>query len=67
MIPKISFLGLVLSIFTLAAYAQNTIVKGKIMDRESGEAIEYASIALYQLSDSVLLTGVVTEVEAPLK
>lgn len=41
--------------------AQKTSISGIVIDRESGEPIEYASIALYQLPDSSLLTGVVTD------
>ncbi len=45
---------------TLSAHAQKATVKGKVIDRESGAAIEYASIALYRLPDSALIAGVVT-------
>jgi len=50
-----------LCIHTVAAFAQSNII-GKVIDRENGEPIEYASIALYQLPDSTLITGVVTDV-----
>lgn len=63
MIRKINFLCLALCFFAAAVSAQSTRVKGTVLDRESGAAIEYASIALHQLSDSALLTGVVSEVD----
>lgn len=43
--------------------AQNANIQGQVVDRESGEAIEYASVALYQLPDSILITGGVTDVD----
>jgi len=59
---KLSLLSFFLLLYLSQAFAQSTIT-GKVIDREKGEAIEYASIALYQLPDSTLLTGVVTDVE----
>jgi len=38
----------------------NTGIFGRVIDQESGEPIEYASIALYRSQDSTLLTGTVT-------
>ncbi len=63
MIQKPIFLCLALLIFTLAASAQKAMVKGMVIDRANGEGIEYASVAVYQLSDSTLLTGAVTGVD----
>ncbi|MEO1013082.1 MAG: TonB-dependent receptor [Bacteroidota bacterium] len=36
---------------------------GKITDAETGEALEYATAALYQERDSTLVTGVITDAE----
>ena len=41
--------------------AQDRNITGRVVDQESGAPIEYASIVLYQQSDSSMLTGVVSD------
>lgn len=36
-------------------------IAGRVVDRETGDPLEYVSIAIYNQPDSVLLTGVVTD------
>lgn len=50
-------------LLTLASFAQKSTISGLVLDQKSAEPIEYASIALYQLPDSALIAGVVTDVE----
>jgi iron complex outermembrane recepter protein len=42
--------------------AQNTIT-GRVMDQESGRPVEFAQVALMQLSDSTIHTGAITDSE----
>ena len=42
-------------------FAQNYTITGRILDQNSGETIEYASITTHNLSDSTMLTGVVSD------
>ncbi|MEM6377441.1 MAG: outer membrane beta-barrel family protein [Bacteroidota bacterium] len=53
-----TFLFILLSIVN---FAQKTSISGQVLDQESAEAIEYASVALYQLPDSSLIAGVITD------
>ena len=41
--------------------AQNAGVRGRVVDRRTGENIEYANVALLRASDSTLVNGTVTE------
>ncbi len=54
-------MGVFSVIFSLPANAQTATIKGKVIDRESGEPIEYASVALFRIADSTLLSGLVTD------
>jgi len=54
------FLLLPLGLISIDASGQS-LIEGRVYDRGTGEAIEYASVALYRLPDSTLLTGVVTD------
>ncbi len=49
-----------LSTFAIPLCAQT--ITGKVIDEQS-QAVEFASVALYSLSDSTLITGTVTNVE----
>ena len=51
------------SLLSVVNYAQRTTVSGQVLDQESAQAIEYASVALYQLPDSNLVAGVITDLE----
>ena len=42
---------------------QNPSVSGKLLDNTSKEAIEYASVILYSLPDTTMVTGVITNSE----
>ncbi len=44
-----------------AAGAQSGALSGRILDFETQEGIEYASISLYNLSDSILVDGTITD------
>jgi len=43
------------------------IVNGKISDTQSGQAVEYATIALYITEDSTLVTGTISDAEGKFK
>lgn len=66
-----SFLGLLLSLSLSAEIPKKIIVSGKILEATSSIPIEYATVTLLSLSDS-LLTGTITredgtfEIESPL-
>lgn len=41
----------------------NTIdIKGKVVDKETGESLEYATVSLFNAQDSTLVVGVVTDI-----
>lgn len=42
---------------------QNSIISGKLLDNTNKEAIEYASVVLYRLPDTTMVTGVITNSE----
>jgi len=52
---------LVFTILSVAAVAQQSGVRGKVVDARSGENIEYANVALLRASDSSLVNGTVSE------
>lgn len=54
----ISFLFLVF--FAQFSYASIT-VKGKVVNKNTGEPMEYATVSAFTLPDSTLVTGVITE------
>lgn len=51
---------MLLPVATIAA-AQTASISGKVRDAQSGEPMEYASVALYNSADSGLVTGVITD------
>ena len=42
---------------------QNSTISGKLLDNTSKEVIEYASVVLYSLPDTTMITGVITNSE----
>ncbi len=44
-----------------ASEASDAVVTGKVTDNTTSQPIEYASIALYRMRDSSLVTGIVTD------
>ena len=42
---------------------QNSSISGKLLDNTSKEAIEYASVVLYSLPDTTMITGAITDTE----
>ena len=63
--PKILYSFLIQCLLILfvstVGFSQNYTVKGRILDQNSGETIEYASITVHSLPDSVMITGVVSD------
>ncbi len=63
--PKIQYSFLIQCLLLLfvstIGLAQDYMITGRILDQNSGEAIEYASITTHNLSDSTMLTGVVSD------
>ena len=63
---KKSIIILYLFLWTISAFAQNNrnaSISGKLLDNKSKEAIEYASVVLYRLPDTLMVTGVITNSE----
>lgn len=52
---------ILLSFNALANPARTINIKGKVLDKDNGEALEYATVSLFRLPDSTLVTGVITE------
>jgi len=48
-----------LFIFT-SSWAQSNLITGKVIDKLSNEAIEYATVSIYSIKDSSLVDGTVT-------
>ncbi|WP_303519196.1 outer membrane beta-barrel protein [Cellulophaga lytica] len=42
-------------------------ITGKVIDASTNQALEYATVALYKKQDSVLVTGVITELDGSFK
>jgi len=57
--------SLVFFFFILNSYSafSQTGVKGRLIDQTENTPLEYASVAIYELTDSTLLAGVVTDQE----
>ena len=51
----------VLVLSSYIGYAQNGSITGRIMDKASGEKLEYATITLFTVSDSSLVTGNISD------
>lgn len=54
-----------LFLFVFCFLGQNAVaqITGKITDVSNGEALEYATAALYKKQDAILVTGVITELD----
>jgi ferric enterobactin receptor len=53
--------GIMLFLSSGILSAQNTgTISGQVMELQTGESLEYASVALYKTNDSSLVTGVIT-------
>jgi iron complex outermembrane receptor protein len=62
--PIISYLGICLFLFLgVELHAQTYNVKGKVVDRESNQAMEFANIALLNVADSSLVTGGMSDLD----
>lgn len=62
---RVLILILFLSVIPLLSYSQNRpySVSGKLLDAESKLPIEYASVAIFKLPDSTLVTGAMTNAQ----
>lgn len=58
---RTTFFCLITILMHLVVHSQSVEVKGRVVDQESGDPIEYASITIYSLPDSALLAGLVTD------
>lgn len=56
-------LTILLFSFSTSLFAQSVTIKGRVVDRESGEPLEFANIALLSPSDSSLVGGGMTELD----
>ena len=54
-------IDILLSFNTLANPTKTINIIGKILDKDTGEPLEYATVSLFHLPDSTLVTGVITE------
>ncbi|HLO60222.1 MAG TPA: TonB-dependent receptor [Bacteroidales bacterium] len=57
---KICFISIVLLNLSLGIFSQS-FISGKIADARSGEPVQYASIGLFRLPDSVLIKGAISD------
>ena len=58
-----TFVLAILLTFNLLANPQKTInIKGRLLDKDTGEALEYATVSLFRLPDSTFMTGMVTDI-----
>lgn len=48
-------------LLAILSHAQNGTISGQVSDAQTNAAIEYASVAVYNASDSNLVTGVITD------
>ncbi|MEA5007084.1 MAG: outer membrane beta-barrel protein [Rikenellaceae bacterium] len=55
------FLFSILSVqISIAQQSVNYSLAGKLLDRESKQPVEFASVAIYKMSDTSLVTGIIT-------
>lgn len=47
----------------LTNYIQAQTIKGKLIDGADNQPIEYASVAVYQVTDNIMATGAITDTE----
>ena len=47
--------------FNMLANPKTISIIGKVIDKDSGEALEYATVSLFSLPDSTFMTGMVTD------
>lgn len=55
---------ILLSFNTLANFSNSSKdieIKGKVVDKDTGEALEYATVSLFSVQDSTLVGGVITD------
>ena len=50
----------ILTAFAVSLFAQKGSVSGRVIDAENGQPLEYASVAIYNSVDSMLINGTVT-------
>lgn len=60
---KYTFLFFNLVLFTISLSAQQFQLKGRIIDKSTNESIIGANVGMYQLPDSVLVTGAQTDAQ----
>lgn len=53
--------AMLLSLNVSANPTKTVNIRGKVLDKDSGEPLEYATVSLFNLPDSTLVTGVITE------
>lgn len=55
--------SILLSFNTLATNKKNIDIKGKVLDSATGAPLEYATVSLYDATDSTMLGGVITDMD----
>ncbi len=50
----------ILTVLAVNLFAQKGTVSGRIIDAENGQTLEYASVAIYRSTDSMLINGTIT-------
>lgn len=55
------FFSLLLLLVSISVFAQNARISGKIVDEIDREPLEYASVAVFNVGDSSLVTGAITD------
>lgn len=61
---KVSLLLLVFfSVLFMEGFAQQTALSGRVRDAETGKALEFATVALLAVTDSVVVTGATADLE----
>ena len=61
-LPVIAFLfAILLSFNTLASQGKPINIQGKVIDKSNGELLEYATVTLFNASDSTFVAGIITD------
>lgn len=47
--------------FHISLFAQNGTIHGVVLDKETNQPLEYASVSMFRTNDSILVDGIVTK------
>jgi outer membrane receptor protein involved in Fe transport len=64
---KVTLTAILLFLFSINIFAQNTSIEGVVYDKSANMPLEFASVSLYQTADKSLVNGLIADINGKFK